>query len=354
MVSIGDLPKESYRMVTRFGVPATAMCPSSRMKTAKARKEMCRILVPQRSEAGLQEGIEHFQQAVAIDPSYAPAYAGLADSYTTMGYWSYIAPKEAFPQARAAALKALELDNTLAEPHASLAYVRFYYDWDWPGSEAEFKQAIAFNPSYAAAHDWYSYYLAAMGRPEEALVEIRRAQESDPLSLVISTDMGFQLYYNRRDDEAILQLRKTLQMNPKFPLAHLWLGRAYQQKKMYEEAIAEYRQTDAALPNWAVTLAAIGNVEGIAGKKKEARDMLAKLNTLSQKKYITPYGVALVGLGDEFNTRWDRYRRWPTREDVVRSFCIEFRAHLHAKVVGLSAKQLRVNRVHELADAINL
>lgn len=254
-----------------------------------------------RSEAGLQEGIEHFQQAIAIDPNYAAAYSGLADSYTTMGYLSYIAPKEAFPQARAAAVKALELDSTLAEPHASLAYVRFYHDWDWPGAEAEFRQAVALNPNYAAAHDWYSYFLTAVGRPEEALVEIRRAQEIDPLSLVISTDIGFQLYYQKRYDEAISQLRKTLQMNPKFPLAHLWLGRAYQQKQMYEEAIAEYRETDAALPDWVVTLAAIGNVEGVAGKRRAARDILAKLNTLAQKKYVTPYGVALVydGLGEQ-------------------------------------------------------
>jgi TolB-like protein/DNA-binding winged helix-turn-helix (wHTH) protein/Tfp pilus assembly protein PilF len=254
-----------------------------------------------RSEAGLQEGIEHFQQAIAIDPNYAAAYSGLADSYTTMGYLSYIAPKEAFPQARAAAVKALELDSTLAEPHASLAYVRFYHDWDWPGAEAEFRQAVALNPNYAAAHDWYSYFLTAVGRPEEALVEIRRAQEIDPLSLVISTDIGFQLYYQKRYDEAISQLRKTLQMNPKFPLAHLWLGRAYQQKQMYEEAIAEYRETDAALPDWVVTLAAIGNVEGVAGKRRAARDILAKLNTLAQKKYVTPYGVALVydGLGEK-------------------------------------------------------
>ena len=254
-----------------------------------------------RSEAGLQEGIEHFQQAIATDPNYAAAYSGLADSYTTMGYLSYIAPKEAFPQARAAAVKALELDSTLAEPHASLAYVRFYHDWDWPGAEAEFRQAVALNPNYAAAHDWYSYFLTAVGRPEEALVEIRRAQEIDPLSLVISTDIGFQLYYQKRYDEAISQLRKTLQMNPKFPLAHLWLGRAYQQKQMYEEAIAEYRETDAALPDWVVTLAAIGNVEGVAGKRREARDILAKLNTLAQKKYVTPYGVALVydGLGEK-------------------------------------------------------
>lgn len=253
-----------------------------------------------RSEVALQEGIEQFQKAIAIDPTYAAAYSGLADSFTTLGYLSYIAPKEAFPQARAAAMKALDLDATLAEPHASLAYVRFYYDWDWPKAEAEFKQAIALNPNYATAHDWYSYYLTAMGRPDEALAEIRRAQELDPLSVVISTDQGFQLFYRKRYDEAIQQLRKTLQMNPKFPIAHLWLGRAYQQKGMYEEAIAEYRKVDEALPDWVVTLAGIGNVEGVAGKKEEPRQMLVRLTALSQRRYVTPFGIALVyaGLGE--------------------------------------------------------
>jgi len=254
-----------------------------------------------RNEAGLQEGIQYFQQAIALDPAYAEAYSGLADSYTTLGYFSYLAPKEAFPQARAAALKALELDITLAESHASLGYVKLYFEWDWPGAEAEFKQAIALNPNYATAHEWYSIYLTAMDRPQEAAVEIGRAHDLDPLSLTISTDMGFDFYYKRKYDEAIQQFQKTLQMNPKFPLAHLWLGRAYQQKGMYEDAIAEYEKADDALPGWIVTLAGIGNVYGVSGKKKEAREMLERLEKLSQRKYVTPYGVALVyvGLGDK-------------------------------------------------------
>jgi tetratricopeptide (TPR) repeat protein len=147
-----------------------------------------------RNEAGLQEGIQYFQQAIALDPAYAEAYSGLADSYTTLGYFSYLAPKEAFPQARAAALKALELDTALAEAHASLGYVKLYFEWDWPGAEAEFKQAIALNPNYATAHEWYSIYLTAMDRPQEAAVEIGRAHDLDPLSLTISTDMGFDFY----------------------------------------------------------------------------------------------------------------------------------------------------------------
>jgi TolB-like protein/DNA-binding winged helix-turn-helix (wHTH) protein/Flp pilus assembly protein TadD len=254
-----------------------------------------------RNEAGLQEGIQYFQQAIALDPAYAEAYSGLADSYTTLGYFSYLAPKEAFPQARAAALKALELDTALAEAHASLGYVKLYFEWDWPGAEAEFKQAIALNPNYATAHEWYSIYLTAMDRPQEAAVEIGRAHDLDPLSLTISTDMGFDFYYKRKYDEAIQQFQKTLQMNPKFPLAHLWLGRAYQQKGMYEDAIAEYEKADDALPGWIVTLAGIGNVYGVSGKKKEAREMLERLEKLSQRKYVTPYGVALVyvGLGDK-------------------------------------------------------
>lgn len=186
-----------------------------------------------RGEAALQEGIEYFKQSIALDPSYAAAYSGMADSYTTLGYLSYLSPKEAFPQARAAALKAIELDPALAEPHASLAYVHLYYDWDWAKSEAEFKKAIDLNANYATAHDWYKYYLTAMGRTAEAETQIHRALELDPLSLVVNADVGFQLCYAGRYDEAVESLKKTLEMGPKFPLTHLWLGRALQQKGMY-------------------------------------------------------------------------------------------------------------------------
>lgn len=253
-----------------------------------------------RDEAGLQEGVEHFQQAIVLDPSYAAAYSGLADSYTTLGYFSHLASQESFPQAKAAAAKALELDPALAEPHASLAYARLYYDWDWAGAEREFQQAIALNPNYATAHHWYSVYLTAMGRREEAMAEIRRAQQLDPLSLIIRTDIGFQLYYARQYDEAIEHLRGTLEMNPNFPLAHLWLGRAYQQKQMYAEAIAEFRQAANVLRDWPVTIAAIGFVQGKAGSRAQARKTLEQLKRLSRKRYVTAYGIALVyaGLGD--------------------------------------------------------
>ena len=251
----------------------------------------------QRTEAGLRKGIEFFQQAIELDPTNALAYSGLADCYTGLGYLSYLAPKDAFPQARAAAERALALDSTLAEPHASLAYVRLYYDWNWAEAEREFQRALALNPNYATGHHWYSVYLTAMGRPREALAEIKRAQELDPLSLVINTDIGFEAYYSRHYDEAIQQLRTVLAANPNFPLAHLWLGRTYQQKRMYQEAIIEYKQAGT---DWPVTMAAIGNIYGRSNQRREALKMLDELKELSKRKYVTSYGVALVyaGLGE--------------------------------------------------------
>jgi len=260
-----------------------------------------------RSEAALQEGIQFFKQAIALEPSYAEAYSGLADSFTTLGYLSYLPPREAFPLARAAAEKALSLDASLAEPHASLAYVNFYFDWNWPTAEAEFKKAIVLNPNYATAHDYYCYFLMAMQRPEEAKEQIERALQLDPLSVPINTDIGFQMFYAGNYDAAIVQLKKTLQMNPTYPLAHLWLGRSYQQKGMFDESMAEYKATDSALPNWVVTIAGIGNLQGLAKSNSDARLTLAKLDAMSKSRYVTPYGIALVyaGMGNK-----DEAFRW--------------------------------------------
>jgi TolB-like protein/DNA-binding winged helix-turn-helix (wHTH) protein/Flp pilus assembly protein TadD len=254
-----------------------------------------------RNEAGLREAVELFQQAVALDPSYAPAYSGLADSYTTLGYFSYLSPQESFPPARTAAHKALELNPTLAEPHASLAYIKFYYDWDWKAAEQEFQKALVLNPNYATAHHWYSVYLTAMGRPDEAMAEIQKARSLDPFSPAIQTDIGFQLYYTQRYDEAIRHLTSTLEMNPNLPLAHLWLGRSYQEKGMYAEALAEFAQAEKVMRNWAVTIAARGMVLGLAGKRQEAHKALTEMRELAKKRYVTAYGVALVyaGLGEK-------------------------------------------------------
>jgi len=255
----------------------------------------------QRSEASLLRAIDEFNKAIEVDAGYAPAYSGLADCYTTLGYLSYLDPLDAFPRARDAATQALELDSSLAEAHASLAYYNLYHAWNWLEAENEFKRAIELNPNYATAHDWYSYYLMAMGRFDEAWKEVNRAHELDPLSVTISTDIGFNYFYRRNYDEAINQLGATLSLSPKFPLAHLWLGRAYQQKKMYSEAIDEFNKTDAALPGWVVTIAGMGNAYGEWGHKAEAEQVLVRLNEMARAKYVTPYGIALVytGLGNK-------------------------------------------------------
>jgi TolB-like protein/DNA-binding winged helix-turn-helix (wHTH) protein/Flp pilus assembly protein TadD len=296
----------------------------------------------QRTEAGLGKAIAQFGKATELDPNYAEAYSGLADSYTALGYLSYLDPSSAFPKASAAATRALELDPTLAEAHASLAYYELYYEWNWVAAEREFKQAIALNPNYATAYEWYSIYLMAMGRLDESLAAINRARELDPLSVAIRTDVGFQYFYRRDYDRAVQELRATVSTNPRFPLSHLWLGRAYQQKHMYPEAIAEFAQTEAALPEWVVTIAGSGNAYGEWGKIAEAEQVLKQLNTMSQQKYVTPYGVALVyaGLGrreDAFawlnqavagrshwlvwlnlDPRWNRLRSDPRFAELVR------------------------------------
>jgi len=257
-----------------------------------------------RNEAGLREAMGLFKEAVALDPYYAPAYSGLADTFTTLGYLGYFPAQESFVPARAAALKAVELDPTLAEPHASLAYINLYYDWDWNAAEQEFHKAIQLNPNYATAHHWYSLYLTAMGQRVEAMAEIQKAGNLDPLSPAIQTDMGLQLYYAHRYDDAIHHLTSTLEMNPNSALAHLWLGRCYQEKGRYAEALAEYSQTERVMHDWVVIIAARGMALGLAGKTKEAQGVLRELRELAKKRYVTAYGVALVyaGLGDKDQT----------------------------------------------------
>lgn len=257
-----------------------------------------------RTPPDLKKGIEFFQQAIALDTTYAAAYSGLADCYTALGYGSFIAPKEAFPKAFEASAKALKLDSTLAEPHATLGYYQFYYNWDWAAAEQEFRSAIALNPNYEIAYDWYGYYLTAMKRYDEAQVIFQKAAALDPLSVPVKTDMGFSFYYSGSYDMAAKELEASLQMNPKFILAHLWLGRTYQAEKVYPEAISEYKKVLDVAVNWPVALAAVGNVYGVSGDKTNARNILDTLISLSSQKYVTAYGVALIyaGLGKNEET----------------------------------------------------
>jgi adenylate cyclase len=249
----------------------------------------------------LKKAIDLFQQAITIDPQFAKAYSAVADCYNALGYGSHLSPKQAFPRANEAAKKALELDSTLSEPHAALGFYRFYYDWDWAAAEEEFRTAIALNPNYELGYKWYGYYLTAMKRYDEANIILKKAADLDPLSVPIHTDIGFSLYYKGDYDQAIRKLQASLSMNAKYPLAHLWLGRSYQAKQMYSEAITEYKAALQITPGWPVGLAQIGNVYGVAGKKAEGQTILDTLLSLSTRKFVTSYGMALVyaGLGEK-------------------------------------------------------
>ena len=195
------------------------------------------------TDDGFLKGRDYFQQAIDKDPNYALAYAGLADAYNRLSDFNSFPPKEGFQKARTAAMKSLELDGELAEAHTALGTVEHLYDWDWPNAERELKRAIEINPGYSDAHETYAYYLSAMGRFDEALAEIRHAQELDPLSLSKITGEGEILRYARRYDQAIEQDQKALEMDPNSGFAHWTLGNAYVNKGMYEEAIAEYQKS---------------------------------------------------------------------------------------------------------------
>jgi len=249
----------------------------------------------------LQKSIDYYHQALDKDPNYALAYAGIADSYVVLGN-VFLPPNEAFTKAMTNAKTALELDETLAQAHQAMAASRMFYLWDWTGAESDLKRAIELNPSHAGAHDLYSYYLIAMGRLDEAKAETKRAQELDPLSLLIGTHVGVALYFNREYDRAIDQLRQTIDLDPHFPIAHSWLIQAYLQKGMYAEAIreAQAEREDFANSQQHQAIAALGYAYAVAGQRREAQRALAELSEASKQRYVSPLLIALIhaGLGD--------------------------------------------------------
>ncbi len=251
----------------------------------------------QRSEEGLTRAIESFQRTVLLDPDFALAYSGLADCYATLGYLSHLPPGQAFPAARGYAEMALERNPALAEPHASLAYVRFYFDWHWGEAEKASCRAIKRDPNWAAARQWYSIYLLAAGRPAKALREIMAAHDREPMSLPINTDLGFHYYYTGQYEEAVRQLQFVLAMNEDFAPAQLWLGRANQELGRYDAALAAFCQVEERIPNWPVAIAARGFVEGVFGQTAAAEATLAQLERLARRIFVTPYGLALVQAG---------------------------------------------------------
>ena len=255
-----------------------------------------------RSEASLREGIRLFQESIDADPTYAPAYVGMADCYAQLGYASIVSPEDSFPRAKAAAQKALELDPNLAEAHASLGFARMYYDWDFAGAEREYRRAIELNQNSATAHQWYAYLLTAMERPQsEAAREIATARSLDPLSVPIHTDQAYILYYYGDVDGALKSVRAALEMNPKFPLGHFWLVRIHTSQGKYAEAEAEIAKI-AELRTWTPAMAAAGYLYGLLGKRREAEEILREFGDLHrQGKYASSYAIAVVdaGLGEK-------------------------------------------------------
>ncbi|HEX8844485.1 MAG TPA: tetratricopeptide repeat protein [Pyrinomonadaceae bacterium] len=261
-----------------------------------------------RTEEGFQKGIEYFQQAIDLDSNYALAHAGLADSYTLLVVYGVLPPRGAMTKARTAALRALEIDDKLAEAHTSLAHVKKWYEWDFfAGPETEYKRAIELNPNYATAYHWYGLHLAGMGRFDEAVAEMRRSLEIDPLSLISNANLGWILYVARQYDEAIEQLQKTLEMDPNFARARVYLGRVYLQKGMYAEAIRELQKAMTLLEGNNFVLAALGHAYGASGRRDEAQRVLDQLRERSKREYISAYDIARIytGLGDkEQALRW--------------------------------------------------
>ena len=259
-----------------------------------------------RTVEGLRKGLEYFQAAVALDNTYTQAYVGIADSYALLGLMNAMSPKEAFPKAKEAASKALEMDPELADAHATLGFVNFYFDWDGLAAESEFQHALRSNPNYAMAHAWYAEDLAAMGRFAEAFAETKRAQESDPVSLTVGAVYGNVAYLAGQNDEAVDELKKAIEIDPAYPRLHFRLGNAYLRRGMYEQALPEFLK--------AVQLtgggdqygdqyyeSAVGYTYAILGKTADARKVLDTLVRRSETRYVPAYAIALIytGLGDK-------------------------------------------------------
>ncbi|HSE21009.1 MAG TPA: winged helix-turn-helix domain-containing protein [Pyrinomonadaceae bacterium] len=295
-----------------------------------------------RTAEALNKAIEYFNEAIAKDPNFALAYAGLADCYVVPA--NRMAPKDAMPKAKTAAIRALELDETLAEAHASLGRVFAAYEWDWKNAEKEYKRALELNSQYAIAHQWYGGYLSVMGRSNEAIAERKQALELEPLSLTINFELGLGYYYDRDYDRAIDQFQKTLELDQEFPAALNFLPAAYEQKGMYSEAIAGFKK---ALPlsvggEWTLSRAGLGHVLAVTGKRPEALAVLNELERISRQEYVTPTSIALIyaGLSDKdqafaelqkgyeqrafqlqwikLDPRWDSLRSDPRFHDLIR------------------------------------
>ncbi|MEE9293346.1 MAG: tetratricopeptide repeat protein [Phycisphaerae bacterium] len=255
-----------------------------------------------RTREGLTKGLEHFQQAIDIDPTYALAYAGVADSWLVLGNNAYLPAEETFPKAKTAALKALAIDDSLAEAHTSLGAILQNYDWDWTGAEREFRRALQLNPGYATAHHWNSFLLSMLGRHDEAIAEVKRARELDPLSLRINANVGLMFYWARRYDQAIKELLRALELDQNRPRGlYDRLGWAYLQKDMHDEAIATLEKALTLSGGGPLALAGLGHAYAVAGRVDDAISILGKLKRVSKRSHVSPVWLARIytGLGEK-------------------------------------------------------
>ena len=286
-----------------------------------------------RTTADMETSLSYFQQAVELDPGYAVAHVGIADTWISRGWYSVLAPKDAFPKAKRAALQALEFDDTSAEAHRSLAHVHFEFDHDWEAAEREYTRAIELNPKHPGAHHWYSRFLAGMGRQEESLTHAETAQELDPLSLIINTWVGLCHYLARRNDLAIAEYQKALELGPNFTAGHWHAGWAFEQTGRYEEAIAHAQRAVDLSGGRPTYIASLGHAYAIAGNHEEAREILAQLDEESKTRHVSAYHVAVIhgALGEidegfrwldlafEEQSPWVGYMRVDPRLDPFRS-----------------------------------
>jgi len=255
----------------------------------------------QRYKGTLQQALDYFQEAIESDPNYALAYSGVADCYTSFGTWHFLPPQKAFPLAKKAAQKAIELDGNLAEGHTSLGLINMVYDWDWSSTEKALQRAIELNPNYALAHCYYGHLLVMSGRFAEAKVVAKKSLELEPLSLVVNAFAGITFYLAREYDHAIHQLQKTLEIDSNSILAHFFIAWSYSQKSMHEEAVEASQKAVDIVEGSTLWLANLGTVFGLAGKKKQAEQILKKLQRTAKKGFVSPVQFAwiYIGLGEK-------------------------------------------------------
>jgi tetratricopeptide (TPR) repeat protein len=254
-----------------------------------------------RTENGLKKGLGYFHEAIKLDPSFAQAYVGVGDSYATLGLYSVMPPKEAFTSAKNATMRALQMDDSLAEAHAAMGFIHFYYDWDKSAAGSEFQRALSENPHDAMAHSWYAESLAAKGRFAEAIAEAQTALHDDPLSLIVSSNAGWTFALAGRYDQSVETLKKAIEIDPDFPRTHFRLAEVYEARGQYALAIPEFEKAVKLSGGDPYYEGSMGHAYAASGRSSQAHGILQELLSRAQRHYVPSYAIALIyaGLGDK-------------------------------------------------------